>query len=717
MSNDTPRIDQIAHKFYAKLALVVNHARATVEPSPEAKEDRWFNLETPGPDILKDYTRLYRSISSAQTVPPFQLHVLLCVPELSNNQVLVYHAPDSSRLRIDPTPKYILLESWDILFAPTAHRRYGDDRAEVAPPTMYKHGILLFRSIFTLLRVLPAWRLARRLRRRTGGNRIGNLTIQLRVKGAEDDGGVLGFDMPPAPGVAPLAKDTHAFPPITHLTGTLTFSVTYLTTPQFQLDELESLLSSRFLSLDEGPEFTPTLVKHQQRDSLSGSPGSLPMRTSLPRTPPSSSVADRFVVPPAVGSRTTTFTTVSGSSPRLQSVALPSVRRLSNPGPGAAGSPSGISDGSSSRHGAGSVASRDDAVSAMAARLRRESIGRSRGPDLPSIPGPLPIRRSPITNVHPFKASTISPSPSLHSPSPSLRQYSPLSSTPGGSGPSLPSRPVQMSPAASRAGPMSARLPSSPVTPFRPSPPFAPSSLGDRRSLVSAEGVSISGSESPRMGGKRYSSSFGHRYAASGGVGSDGSGGSGVREAERTTGASFPSANVDDEEISAFMKDIDTRKPLGGLRERNTPSREGTPEEVSEASQPSRSASVASHTRTRSMPEPMLATEAAVDERLREMNEAFMTTIRGLDGRRRTRGGSTHAPRQPIEPVVAGSSVQQGTMLEGARVGPIGVPPSYVRPRLGSTASARSGLSVASGEVLGRMDPEIGDDREGSDAI
>ena len=80
----------------------------------------------------------------------------------------------------------------------------------------------------------------------------------------------------------------------------------------------------------------------------------------------------------------------------------------------------------------------------------------------------------------------------------------------------------------------------------RPSPPFAPSSLGDRRSLASAEGAGDE-SPSPQMQGlglgtgtgtgtgkKRYSSSFTKRYSASaagggGAAGSEGSTGSGER--------------------------------------------------------------------------------------------------------------------------------------------------------------------------------------------
>ena len=206
MSNETSKADQITYRFYTKLSLVVHHARATLEAPAEAKVDKWvrqnppclsqftharqFNLETPDPEIFKEQTRLYRSISALQPVPAFQLQVLLCIPDLASNQVLVYNPPNSSRLRVEPTPTHVLLESWDLSFRPEQYR--NADRSEITPPTIYKHGISLFRSIFTLLRILPAWRLSRR--RRTGGTRNGNLTIELRLAGCGQNGGnVLGF--------------------------------------------------------------------------------------------------------------------------------------------------------------------------------------------------------------------------------------------------------------------------------------------------------------------------------------------------------------------------------------------------------------------------------------------------------------------------------------------------------------------------------------------
>ncbi|KAG6819253.1 hypothetical protein H0H93_013727 [Arthromyces matolae] len=167
--------------------------------------------------FTKEDRERYKSISSSPP-PPLEIQVLLSVPELTNNQVLVHLPPESSRVRIHPTPRFVLLETFVLDFVP-------GPPVDVPLPTIYKHGIPLFRSLYTLLRVLPAWKLHKRLRRRA----TASLGITLR------------------------------------------------------LDELESLLSSRFLSLDQRP-FTPTLAKTSGASSTSP-PRSPPRQpSSLPRS-------------------------------------------------------------------------------------------------------------------------------------------------------------------------------------------------------------------------------------------------------------------------------------------------------------------------------------------------------------------------------------------------------------------------------------------------
>ncbi|KAG6872210.1 hypothetical protein C0995_011973, partial [Termitomyces sp. Mi166 len=101
-----------------------------------------FNLETPDSDLFtKEERESYKSISFVP-LPPLKIEVLLTVPEL------------------------------DFVLGP---------QADVPLPTIYKHGILLFCSLFTLLRVMPAWKLHKCLWRRAA-----SLDITLRVRSRND---------------------------------------------------------------------------------------------------------------------------------------------------------------------------------------------------------------------------------------------------------------------------------------------------------------------------------------------------------------------------------------------------------------------------------------------------------------------------------------------------------------------------------------------------
>ncbi|TFK63743.1 hypothetical protein BDN72DRAFT_301732 [Pluteus cervinus] len=418
---------------------------------------------------------------------------------------------------------------------------------------------------------------------------------------------ILSIGMPPSQTSSPFEIKAHAFTAIPHPMGTLALSSTYLTNPNFQLDELESLLSSRFLS--EGPDFVPTLMKNQaQRSSLmttasspggmgipnpgntsaaagvvSGSPGTAAGRAfptsfqSKSKSPPES-IADRFIITARVPPQSHDPTSQPNTTdlPRLGTM---HARHASNPSPYT----SGTSTSAFPVKDEGPYSRPPSALSI--ARIRRESAGTGDLPNSPSAstfssPGtggpasttPLPIRRPHISGgVNPFKSNTLSSPSSLHSSSPRGSPLGGITTTPniGSTGRASPAPRVPHSPIGLGIG--------SPATSNRPSPPFTPSSLGDRRSNASAEG-----GEEGMMGArpvparKRYSSSFGHRYAPAGspasgtgvaGPGSEGSAGSGGGMAaamvERKDG-SFLATNTDEDDISIFVHDIDSRKPLSG---------------------------------------------------------------------------------------------------------------------------------------------------------
>ncbi|KZV74178.1 hypothetical protein PENSPDRAFT_749484 [Peniophora sp. CONT] len=506
MTHELAKADQIAHRCYSKLCLLLHDARSLSLTPPNPKTDRWFNLETPDLGATyKESVAPYRALSSVPSPPPLELEVLLSVPELAPNQVLVHRQPNGGpRVPVEPSPRLVLLETWTLSFGPGPATSEGD----LTPAGMYKHGIAVFRAVYSLLRVLPVWALRRRLARRS------NFGLIFRVRSpatatatANDD--VLRFGRALSPAAAPLPTRTVSLPGVPHPSGSLSLTIRHLEHPHgFGIDERESLLSSRLLSLDADNDFTPTLVKHANatshtRDSLSSEPSTAALKTSLPASPPQA-VGGRHA-------RTTSFP-VQGGVGVSASPGRPSV----------------------------SGSSREYGPMPAAVRLRKESTGSGRSAaDLPSSPGPLPIRRPQLNPLNPFKSSTLSSSPSINSPSPSLRGGTlPLPSRPHASPTSsrqeamntvpLPSLPTSITSSgltgviSTSTGPIPSRQGASTST--RPSPPV-PSSAG----LPGSAGLpsSLGGRSIEGGGTKRYSSSFGHRRQRdSGDVGSTGTPGS-----------------------------------------------------------------------------------------------------------------------------------------------------------------------------------------------
>jgi len=203
------------------------------------------------------------------------------------------------------------------------------------------------------------------------------------------------------------------------------------------------------------------------------------------------------------------------------------------------------------------------------------------------------------------------------------------------------------------------------------------------------------------------------------------------------------SNNTDDDDISVFVQEIDARKPLSGHqrirshdRYTSDPGRRlgGGGEDkpiagllsTEEGSGPGASSSSMG---------PMLTSESEVDERLRQMNQAFLESLEGLGGgRRRERrspsrlgGGEgddgSERSSEPDPPLGRMSTEGSGSRDSGASGSGSGggimgrgrglvLPP--VRPRLHSRSTSTSDVGGVQGsdEVLGRL--SLDDERRGS---
>lgn len=541
-----------------------------------------FNLETPDTDMHREHMRAYRALSSMSVLPSLTLHVVLTVPELSTNRAIV--AVDAlSRLRIEPTPKAILLESWTISATPPASSSSSSgssslsasESAEMSLSAVYKHAISLFRSIYTLTHTLPASKLHSRYKSTSQSDH--SLAVLLALPA-----NTLAFDASPSPSKpTPLPTSKHAFPPLSTPLGSLKVTVQYLTRPNFRIDTLESLISSRFFNQDAGVEesgilgggFTPTVAAHRARESAAASNSSrsgagvaevgsaaMAIRPLLPQrhSRTISFPAAGNVAPPARPGQgygygyqqdrerdreySASATERSSNAPHL----VPSSPRNAQFRPDNTGfaTPGSLGRTSALRASGSASASSSPPIVGNLSRLHAAGAGGNLNVD---TTGDGTIRRQPATPISAFKSSTFASSASgLNSPSSSLsRGLAGAGFVP--STPSAMSRPQSSLPYATPergnayAWPSSSTSPPSgqgqgvnfPVSGDMPPPPFAASSSVPRSSGLgyglprSADSTSSQGHGNPGTGtggtpgssgkAKRYSSSF-HRRAPSGGA-------------------------------------------------------------------------------------------------------------------------------------------------------------------------------------------------------
>lgn len=165
--------------------------------------------------------------------------------------------------------------------------------SHLPPHTAYRHGIIHFRALFALIRLLPAYRLHRRLRRANNGLRLG---IKLwgpegfpnSVKGLEEaweimERGLVGLDE----GLETLVvgdtndereMERHAFPSLDLFGMRYDLGVEYRPEVDFQVEDMESVLSEKFVDMDED-WFKPTVARH--RTDSETSLAAIPTSTNL----------------------------------------------------------------------------------------------------------------------------------------------------------------------------------------------------------------------------------------------------------------------------------------------------------------------------------------------------------------------------------------------------------------------------------------------------
>ncbi|CAK7272272.1 autophagy protein 13 [Sporothrix epigloea] len=452
-------------------------------------------------------------------------------------------------------------------------------------PTVYKRSIIFFRSLFVTTHVLPAYRFSRQAS--TKGVHSA-LKVRCRVlTGTEAEAriGARGFDNLRQPLLYDNNHDVvtdYMFGDLEVPIGRFSASVTYRNDCSFRIDDSESLLSSRFMGIDEN-YFRPSLPPSQRPDnaatlsqqrSAQQTPGQQHRRSetspevvgSLPSHHRSSrSQAERSYQPQprqTYGSLSTFHgADALGTSPIS---ALKAVRPIGSD----TSSPT-----SSFRPSSMERRPQIDPPNSLPITAGRHGLAPGSSPKS-SVPARVPLirnqdglgRRTSIS-FQPFKAGSLSGSP-----------RTPQDELPPSSSPLSGSRPAAGLSALAQARNRSS-LTAGMAASLRGAPQVS-TSVGSASAAIAAVMMDTTQNSSPRLaGGSRYSSSFTHRRGRSSFGGAsrneDDQGSSGKQSlassvmqpgsgllAEMGCVGSSGSFHTDDDNISEFLKALESKKTL-----------------------------------------------------------------------------------------------------------------------------------------------------------
>jgi autophagy-related protein 13 len=437
-------------------------------------------------------------------------------------------SPNSSNGGRPDQKSDLVLERWKIDLSKDSYELPPDLIAVL--PTIYKRSIVLFRSLFTYAKFLPAWKLAKKLTVLRGPNK-NSLKVKCRVVSIDRPrSGVDGLTARLLDDHGPVTED-FSFGTTESPAGSFSVIVSYRTNCDFRIDNSEALLSSQFLGMEE-PFFQP---------SLGSGDGGLP---------------DYMKGGKEIGSLPTDRRDYHVTADRTQ--AYGSLSTFHQVGPPTSSSPiSALRDAKDFVHDSPSPPVH--ARHLPPHRIMAESKAVLRG-----VEGASGTSRRPSVSFKPFKAPSLSASPAQNEMLP----------------------PPPPSPSRNSLG-KTAALGSLAQARSRNSVGSVPQSALRGTSAVPENAIASSASGSPRPAPiTRYASSFSHRKGrlSSGGAsrteddGSSGKGsissaqpGSGILN-EAGPGGSSGSVPTDDDNIADFVKMLDSKKNLKSFETATDPS-------------------------------------------------------------------------------------------------------------------------------------------------
>ncbi|KAI8093847.1 autophagy-related protein 13-domain-containing protein [Halteromyces radiatus] len=290
-SNSTrnSKLDHIIQNFYTKTAQLIIQARLTLDGKQMTRERRrdpkklnkWFNIATEDIDLLRDELKYWRTLaiqSLEEEPPPMIIDIYLDTSKLTQNQSLMVIDDNLRRNRVDLCEnnddyriQRILIETWVL----TLNHPLPDFPVDL--PNLYKRSIVFFRSLHSLVRLLPAYNLHRRLRKFNDDRdlAIGYQFSPRNIRRHDE----ISLDTSILEGDARNPTKSYTFTDIMTPLGTFKLQVNYRRNCDFKIEDSERDISDRFVDMDE-QFFTPTIEKYQQGYHTPSRPRPLSMHDS-----------------------------------------------------------------------------------------------------------------------------------------------------------------------------------------------------------------------------------------------------------------------------------------------------------------------------------------------------------------------------------------------------------------------------------------------------
>ncbi|MCJ1360022.1 MAG: autophagy protein 13 [Icmadophila ericetorum] len=536
------KLSQVIQNYHTKAALIILQSRVSLPPayakgSEVRRVNKWFNVELDETDAYKESIRTWKNCDVVDNRPPaMMIEIFIDTGELTNTQSLAIVDDNGKRWDVEEalrnafestnrgnrcTPKEVILERWHIELGRTI-KDFPKDLGTILP-RIYKNSIVMFRSLYTYSKVLPTWKLGRRLAKPRSSHSPPKLKYRIINCAQSRDFTEMDTLTIPLYETPDNVVERFVFDPIDSPAGPFSIKVLYRANCDFRIDNPDALLSSHFIGMDEDI-FEPSLGKQASRGYQQDAK-SKGRRTEIGSLPQTRHCVPDFADQPQAYGSLSTFHNVGPPVSSSPLSALRAARDMTTPSPTASPPLKEPPDHRSAQGSRSSLRSADGA------------------------PG---MGRRTSVSFMPFKTHSLSASPLQMDPAIISAQRSSI----GKSSP-LGALTEARRPPSSHSREPSTQLNKSPVLP---------------------EPVGLSSaSSSPRPAAARYSSSFTHRRARlSVGGGSkteddNNSSGKGSLTSSAAQpgsgvlaegGTSSDSLHTDDDNISDFLKMLDQKKDL-----------------------------------------------------------------------------------------------------------------------------------------------------------